>query len=179
MAPETSIKLTYEDYAAIPDDGRRHEIIDGEHYVNPAPNFKHQVVLVRLVTALYQHVSDRRLGHVVPAPFDVILSEHDVVQPDIVFISHARAHLLTPANMQGAPDLLVEVLSTNRSYDERVKYRLYEHAGILEYWIVNPFDDTIKAFRLANKKYALVDLGDLITSPLLPGFQLRVADLFV
>ncbi|MGZ5441840.1 MAG: Uma2 family endonuclease [Thermoanaerobaculia bacterium] len=179
MAAEASIKLTYEDYLAIPDDGRRHEIIDAEHYVNPAPNLKHQLVSIALSSALHQHVKTNRLGTVIASPFDVVLSQHDVVQPDIIYISHARMHLLTPTNLQGAPDLLIEILSTNRTYDEHVKYRLYERAGVMEYWIVDPFADEVHQFRLANQRYAPVDRGDLLTSPLLPDFQLRIADLFL
>ena len=178
MAFQTSIKLTYEDYASIPDDGRRHEIIDGEHYVNPAPSFKHQIVIARLISALYIHVERHALGIVVPSPVDVVLGRHDIVQPDIIFISHARTHLVTPANLQGAPDLAIEVLSMNRNYDEQVKFALYERAGIPEYWIVDPFADTVRVFRLSNRGYVPVPESDTLTSPLLAGFQLRIADLF-
>ena len=179
MAAETSIKLTYEDYLAIPDDGRRHEIIDGQYGVNPAPNLKHQLVSITLSSALYHHVKANRLGAVIASPFDVVLGEHDVVQPDIIYISQARMHLLTPTNLEGSPDLLVEILSMNRRYDEHVKYRLYERAGIFEYWIVDPSAEQVRVFRLANRRYSPVDLGDHLTTPLLPDFQLRVADLFL
>jgi len=121
MAPQTSIKLTYEDYATIPDDGRRHEIIDGEHYVNPAPNIQHMRLVKKIVRALLPF-EDAGLGEVFFAPSDVVLSMTDVVQPDVLFISAARMHIVVEKNVQGAPDLAVEVLSPfNRAHDERLK----------------------------------------------------------
>lgn len=178
MAPETSIKLTYEDYCAIPNDGRRHEIIDGEHYVNPAPNIRHQLVTMRLASAVHQHVTAHGRGQAIPSPVDVVLSENTVVQPDIVYVSPAREHVITPANVQGAPDLLIEVLSSDRNYDEHVKYKLYEQAGVLEYWIIDPENESAKVFRRAGNRCAPVPVTDTITTPLLPDFRLRIAELF-
>ena len=179
MAPQTSIKLTYEDYAAIPDDGRRHEIIDGEHYVNPSPNTKHQLVSIRLVSTLFYFVRDEGLGHVFNAPFDVVFTEHDIVEPDILFVSNARAHIITDQNIQGVPDLLIEILSpSNHRYDKRVKYETYERAGVPEYWIVDPDEDVIHVYRLHSGKFVAIDTGDTLTSPLLPGFTLLVRELF-
>jgi Uma2 family endonuclease len=178
MAPQTSIKLTYEDYAAIPDDGRRHEIIDGEHYVNPAPNLRHQYILANLGFALHQHVKAHHLGHLYIAPVDVRLGEHMVVQPDIVFVSAGRAHTLTPENVQGIPDFVVEILSSNRSYDERVKYGMYENAGVAEYWIVDPYRNEVKIFRRTGERFVNLPVGETITSPLFPGLTLTLRDLF-
>ncbi|HEX8407561.1 MAG TPA: Uma2 family endonuclease [Thermoanaerobaculia bacterium] len=178
MAPQTSIKLTYEDYATIPDDGRRHEIIDGEHYVNPAPNIKHQTVSMRLAAALYNFVTANSLGQVFHPRIDVVLSEYDVVEPDLLFISNARAHIITAKNIQGAPDLIVEILSSNRDYDERLKYRTYERAGVAEYWIIDPFDDTVTIFRRAGTRFQRIETTDTLTTPLLPGFALSLRSLF-
>lgn len=179
MAPQTSIKLTYEDYAAIPDDGRRHEIIDGEHYVNPAPNIPHQIVLFNVSRALHAFARKHHLGRVLPAAVDVVLNEHDVVQPDVVFISSARAHIVTRTNIQGAPDLVVEILSeSNHRYDERVKFDMYERGGVSEYWIVDPDEYTVKVFRRIGSRLSLVDTADTITTPLLPGFELPLTVIF-
>lgn len=179
MAPQTSIKLTYEDYAAIPDDGRRHEILDGEHYVNPAPNIRHQIISIRLSTALHGFVQTHRLGYVFAAPTDVVLSEHDVVVPDVVFVSNARADLLTEANIQGPPDLVVEILSSStRRYDTRLKFDMYERAGVGEYWIVDPDEDVVTVFRREGERFRRVDPGDTITTPLLPGFALPLSAIF-
>lgn len=179
MAAETSIKLTYEDYLAIPDDGRRHEIIDGEYYVNPAPNIKHQIVVMNLSERLSPFVRGRGLGRVLCAPCDVLLGEHGILQPDVLFVSMERMSIVTPDNVQGAPDLVIEVLSSNRDYDERVKYQAYELAGVSEYWIIDTGNESARVFRRSGGKFAPVPIdGDILTTPLLPNFQLRVADLF-
>ena len=178
MAPQTSTKLTYEDYLLLPDDGRRHEIIDGEHYVSPSPNTEHQRIIKRLVEALLP-LEKRGLGEVFFAPFDVVLSMFDIVQPDVLFITASRADILTKKNVQGAPDLVVEVLSeSNRAYDLQVKHKTYERLGVDEYWIVDPEDRSVKVFRRAGARFAVAAIGDTLTSPLLPGFALPLRDLF-
>jgi Uma2 family endonuclease len=179
MAPQTSTKLTYEDYLVLPDDGRRHEIIDGEHYVNPSPNTQHQRVLRRLAFAMSDHIEEHRLGELFFAPFDVVLTDFDVVEPDIIFLSNARAHILTDKNIQGVPDLLVEVLSSNRRYDKRVKYDAYERAALGEYWIVDPDDEVVEVYRHDGRRFARIEVTDTLSSPLLPGFHMNVHDLFV
>jgi Uma2 family endonuclease len=178
MAPQTSIKLTYEDYAAIPEDGLRHEIIDGEHYVNPAPNIRHQIISMRLSMAIGNVVYGDGLGHLFAAPTDVALTKHDIAQPDLFFIRNTNAHILAEKKIVGVPDLVIEILSSNRDFDERVKYRSYERAGVPEYWIVDPFDDAVNVFRRAGDRFQRVDLGDTLTTPLLPGFALSLQKLF-
>jgi Uma2 family endonuclease len=178
MAPATSTKLTYEDYRLIPDDGRRHEIIDGEHYVNPAPNTKHQMVVHNIAFHMWTFVRPRRLGRVFTAPYDVVLAMFDVVEPDIVFVSSARKHIITEANITGAPDLVVEVLSTNHAYDEVVKFKRYDAMGIAEYWIADPQREMMKIYRRAAGRFALAETHDSVTTPLLPGFSLAVRDIF-
>jgi len=178
MASQTSVKLTYEDFAAIPDDGLCHEIIDGEHYVNPSPNLRHQLISIRLSSALFSFVSEHRLGHVYTAPLDTLLSQHDIVNPDIIFVSNANAHVLTAPNIKGVPDLLIEILSSNRDYDRKKKYRLYERVGVQEYWIVDPFEDAVDVYRRQDDRFVRVDPADTLTTPLLPGFTLPLRDLF-
>lgn len=179
MAPQTSIRLTYEDYCAIPDDGRRHEIIDGEHYVNPSPVTRHQLISIRLVIALGSHVYDRGLGYVFHAPLDVVLSKHNVVEPDVIFVSPARTHIITTENIQGAPDLLVEILSgSHPEYDTRLKYQTYERHGVGEYWIVDPHANTIAIHRRSGSSFVQAETGDVLTTPLLPEFALPLAQLF-
>jgi Uma2 family endonuclease len=175
---QTSTKLTYEDYALLPDDGLRHEIIDGEHYVNPAPNTKHQIVSFNIAFALRAHVKPRGLGSVFIAPYDVVLSDVDVVQPDVVFVSTAQMSRITDANLQGAPDLAVEVLSpSNRNYDAVVKRERYDALGVGEYWIVDPERETVKVYRRADNLVP-VESADPLTTPLLPGFALTLAEIF-
>jgi Uma2 family endonuclease len=178
MAPQTSIKLTYEDYASIPDDGRRHEIIDGEHYVNPAPTGYHQLILGNVLFALERHVRSHHTGRVVTSPVDVALSEFDIVQPDILFMRAGRTHLIGKI-VKGVPDLVIEILSdSNRRYDVRTKYEIYERAGVAEYWIVDPDELGVRVFRREGDRFAPVEVGDTITSPLLPGFALPLSEIF-
>jgi Uma2 family endonuclease len=183
MALGTTTKLTYEDYLHIPEDGRRHEIIDGEHFVNPAPNTKHQQILASLGTALYVFVRERKVGKVFFAPYDTVFSNIDVVQPDILFVSSARLDLINAANLKGAPDLAVEILSENRRYDEIIKKKLYERHGVLEYWIADPDLDSVKIYRRSGEGFApaeilSVETGGTLTTPLLPGFSVPIEDVF-
>jgi Uma2 family endonuclease len=178
MAPATSTKLTYEDFCLLPDDGRRHEIIDGEHYVNPAPNTKHQMVCQNIASPMWTYARAHRLGHVFSAPYDVVLTTFDIVEPDIIFVSRARKHIITAANIVGAPDLVVEVLSTNHAYDKVVKFKRYDAMGIAEYWIADPQRETMKIYRRVSGRFALVESGDPLTTPLLPGFTLAYRDIF-
>jgi Uma2 family endonuclease len=123
---ERSALLTYDDYVLFPDDGRRHEIIDGEHTVTPAPFLRHQALVRRFILALGAVIERGGLGELFPAPVDVLLTRHDIVQPDLVFIAKERLDILTEANVQGAPDLVIEILSpATRRKDEGEKRELY------------------------------------------------------
>jgi Uma2 family endonuclease len=175
-------KLTYEDYVLFPEDGQRHEIIDGEHYVSPAPIPKHQLVLVELTTSLNSFVKPRRLGRILAAPTDVLLSRHDIVQPDLLFISNERASILNDKNIQGAPDLMIEILSkSTRKLDEDLKPGRYEQLGVREYWIVDPIAEWVRVFRKEGeslRQMAELSVGDVLTTPPLPGLEIPLRDLF-
>ncbi len=176
--------LNYDDYCLIPDDGRRHEIIHGVHYVSPSPRTKHQRILGNLYFLMEQFVRETKAGIVMLSPYDVVFSYHDVVQPDLLFIIPERAAVLTEKNAQGAPDLVIEILSEgNRRHDEVVKRKLYEGFGVKEYWIVDPELETIKVYRLEGDRFVRaadlsVEAGDELVSPLLPGFRRRLAEVF-
>lgn len=134
-------KWTYDDYLLFPEDGRHHEILDGKLYVTPSPHTKHQRVSRNLLLALASFLKQSSLGEVYDAPFDVVLSETDVVQPDLLVILTERLGIVTEKNVQGAPDLLIEIVSeTTRRTDEIVKRKLYERRGVRECWIVDPRD---------------------------------------
>lgn len=175
-------KLTYEDYVLFPEDGQRHEIIDGEHYVSPAPTPKHQRVSMRLSIRVGGFVEKHSLGEVLAAPTDVLLSRHDVLQPDILFISNERARIVAEKNVQGAPDLVVEILSSStRKLDERIKPARYELLGVSEYWIVDPLADRVHVFRPEGesfRKAAELSGDDVLTTPLLPGLEIPLRYLF-
>lgn len=177
-------KLTYEDYLLFPDDGNRHEILDGEHFVTAAPYPKHQRVLRELLFGLHAFLREHRLGEVYSAPLDVVLSRHDVVQPDLLFISNERMPILTEKNLQGAPDLAIEILSaTTRRLDEGIKLERYERFGVLEYWLVDPSRAMVRIYRRAGEHLRTeaeltVAAGDRLTSPLLPGLEIPLVEIF-
>ena len=111
MPRDASTKLTYEDFLNFPDDGRRHELIDGEHYVTPSPNTRHQRLVARLFDAIYDHLKGRPGGEVFLAPFDVVISNFDVVEPDLLFVAADQSAILTDKHVRGAPALVIEILS--------------------------------------------------------------------
>jgi len=179
------VRLTYDDLVHFPDDGMRHELIDGEHCVTPAPSWKHQTIVGNLYVHIWNYLKQHPVGRVCMAPFDVVFSNFDVVEPDVLFISSARVpEVLTAKNLQGAPDLVVEVGSpSTRRRDEQIKRELYERAGVSEYWLVDPERDAIRVFGLANGRYGPAreltsDHGDVLTTPLLPGLELPLAAVF-
>ncbi|MGE3978165.1 MAG: Uma2 family endonuclease [Nitrospira sp.] len=185
MATQTShLRLTYEDYRLIPDDGKRHELIEGEHYMSPSLSIKHQRLSGRLFAALYAFLQQHPVGEVFAAPCDVVLSDVDVVQPDLIFVATAQAAIVTEANIRGIPTLVVEILSEgNRKLDETIKRQRYEHYGIPEYWIIDPALDQVKMYRLADGRYGPASVLSLeaqeqLTTPLLPALNLPLATLF-
>ncbi len=179
-----STKLTYDDLVLFPDDGKRHELVDGEHFMTPAPGTGHQWVAQRLNALLYQFVEANGLGRVYFAPLDVVLTRHDVVEPDLLFVSKQRLGIITAPNIQGAPDLVVEILSpTSRRHDEVRKLALYDRAGVTEYWLVDPEAETVKAFRRQGAHFGRPELlsaryGDVLRTPLLPGLEIRLTAIF-
>ncbi len=178
---QAKVRYTYNDYLLLPED-KRHEILDGEIHVVPAPSIKHQRILVDLFDALLHHVRRRQLGEVLPAPVDVLLSSEDVVQPDIVFVLKERATLIGDANIKGAPDLVVEILSpTNRDKDTRLKRKTYARFGVQEYWIVDPDKQTVEILVWSKTGYVAAGTfskSETLTSPLLPDLKLPLSNVF-
>ena len=176
--------LTYDDYCLIPDDGNRYEVIEGVLHMSPSPIVRHQQVLFNLSGLFYAWGKEVNVGTVLSAPMDVVLSKHNVVQPDILYIRQERASIIEKRNVQGAPDLLIEILSEgNRHHDEVKKRALYESFGVLEYWIVDPVLETINVYRLEEAQFTRaaewsLEAGDVIASPLLPGFECRLEEVF-
>jgi Uma2 family endonuclease len=184
-AAGSAVKLTYDDFVHFPEDGLRHELIDGEHYVSPSPDIKHQLVVGAIFTAIWNAVQPQRTGQVFVAPFDVLFSQFDVVEPDILYITQARlAQILTEKHVRGAPDLVVEVGSPGtRRRDERQKLRLYERFGVSEYWVVDTDLDLVKVNRLVDGRYVQapelsLDQGDVLTTPLIPGLEIPLVRVF-
>ena len=178
-------RLTYDDLARMPDDGMRHEIIDGVHYVTPSPVVRHQRIVRRLSVAIANYLDvNLDVGEVFGASVDIVLTRRDVVVPDVVFVAADQRSILTEPNIQGAPALVVEVLSPGtKKRDLGIKKDLFDRGGVREYWIVDPEGNTVTIFRRGGdgslaKAQSLLDDGDVITTPLLPGFSLAIERLF-
>lgn len=150
----TRVILTYADYGAIPNDGRRYELHGGELSVTPAPGTRHQRVVGALFALLREHVIARRLGEVFVSPIDCILSDTSVVQPDVVYVEGARLTAVSDRGIEGAPTVVVEVLLPSTiQIDRSVKGQLYAKHRVPYYWIVDPDRQTIEAFELAGEGY--------------------------
>jgi Uma2 family endonuclease len=173
----TTALMTYDDYVALPDDGNRYEVIDGELLLVPAPNEFHQRVSMNLTLILGPFVRTMKLGDLYYAPFDVVLSDTNIVQPDILFISAARSAVITERNVQGSPDLVVEILSASQpGRDEVTKRRLYTEFDVAEYWIVDPGRRTVRVFKAGELVAELAE--GMLTTPLLPGLEIPLAAIF-
>lgn len=177
-------KLSYQDFLLFPEDGKRHELLGGDHLVTPSPSTKHQRVSRNLMCFMDSYLRRSKAGEVFAAPMDVVLSDLDVVEPDLLFISREKSSIITEKNIQGSPDLVIEIVSkSTQRIDSLVKRKLYERCGIQEYWLVDPELKTVDVCRLANGKYvrqaALSQEDDsILKTPLMPGFQLRLSDIF-
>jgi len=179
-------RLTYEDFVHFPDDGMRHELIDGVHYVTPSPAFQHQVLLGRIHLAIGNLIERHpQLGMVLLSPFDIVVTPWDVVEPDLMFIAADQMAIVTEQNLQGAPALVVEILSpSTRRRDRGIKRELFDRGGVREYWVVDPKAMAVTVYR-RNADRGLVPMATLnntedvvLRTPLLPGFTLTLAKLF-
>ena len=165
--------LTYHDYAALPADGRRYEIHDGELSVTPAPSPRHQMCVANLFLVLNNHVRSNGLGVVLFAPLDVILGGGtSIVQPDLVYLANDRVTAISHRGIEGPPTLAVEVLSpSSAGVDRANKQRLYARHGVPFVWLVDPDARAVEAYRLEEDRYALA-LRAASTTPVdLPPFQ--------
>ena len=181
----SGLKLTYDDFLLFPDDGKRHELIDGEHYVTASPNTKHQQVLLNLTLVIGTWLEAHPIGRMFFAPFDVVFSDFDIVEPDLLYLSNGRmADVVTPQHVRGAPELVVEVASpSTRSRDETIKRRLYERCEVSEYWVVDSDIDVVRVYRRSGEGFGRAmefrrDAGDVLATPLLPGLELSLARIF-
>ena len=181
MGVPESLRFTYEDYLLTPDD-RRYELVDGDLLLTPAPTPYHQTVGLNLGYRLKEFVDARGLGQVFLAPCDVVLSRYDVVQPDVFFIRADRVSIVGEKNIQGAPDLVIEVLSpSTEKRDPEMKAKLYARSGVRELWIVDPVSKTVELYAgtgAAFRREALFTIGDTARSPLLPGLEIPLARVF-
>ncbi len=180
-------KLTYEDYAKTPE-GERWELIDGElisEALTMAPSAKeaHQRNQMRLGSRMFFFADEEDLGRVY-SDFDVVLSDADTVRPDLLFVSKKRLHIITADNVQGAPDLVVEIRSpsTTARQDWTTKRELYARHGVKEYWLVDPEAATVAILLFDDGELKVTGVfgeGESITSTVLEGFSIALADIFL
>ncbi|HHM04808.1 MAG TPA: Uma2 family endonuclease [Gammaproteobacteria bacterium] len=184
--PDPNIRFTYEDYRSLCDAAdQRYELMDGEIVMVPAPTTRHQRVSRELEYLILNHVKKHDLGEVFDAPVDVVLGkgkDRQVVQPDIVFVAKERAGIVAEAAIEGAPDLVVEILSpSTEEWDRRYKKAVYARYGVREYWLVAPDTETIEVYVLEQD--ALMPSGvfaehEPVVSRLWPDLALDPKEIF-
>jgi len=179
-------RISAAEFLRWPDDGSHQELINGVHYVTPSPKLTHQELVGRLHLAIGNFLTTRRhLGRLFVARLDVVLSDYDVVEPDLLFVAGDQQSILTKANVQGAPALVIEILSpSTRRRDGGIKRKLYEERGVREYWLVDPKKYQISVCQRA-KDGSLPTVATVtaaadehLETPLLPGFVLSISELF-
>jgi Uma2 family endonuclease len=176
--------LTNADLECLPEDGKRYELIEGELYVSTAPDLMHQRAMGKIYAAFAKYLEQNPIGEILFGP-GVILSDYDGVIPDLVYLSNQRREEIASGDrIYGAPNLVIEVLSPgtqNSERDRKLKLKLYAKFGVEEYWIADPRARSIEAYRRENKTLKIFTTfasDETITTPLLPGFECHVANLF-
>jgi Uma2 family endonuclease len=169
-------KLTYRDYLLLPDDGKRYEIIDGDLHMTPSPTTRHQIIVGLFLHHLMTHLETHPIGTVFTAPYDVVLSDTDVVEPDLVVVLNDGRARITEKNVQGPPDIIIEILSPGTAARDRdLKRKRYERFGVQEYWLVDPDQNALEILALKDRQYVQVCRAARpaqCTSALLPGLVL-------
>jgi Uma2 family endonuclease len=178
---------TYEDYLRLPDDGRRYEVLRGVLYVSPAPSVRHQFAVAELGRLLGNFVAKHELGLLLPAPVDILLPRNlaTPVQPDLVFLPGPRRAGAWGANFAGVPPLVIEVLSpSSRRVDQKVKLAIYQEAGVLEYWLVDPQERAVVVYVLSEDRKSYIELhrasaGQTVGSSVLSGLEIELDEIFL
>jgi Uma2 family endonuclease len=181
--PPPQGQWTYEDWLRLPDDGWQYEVIKGVLYMVPTPTTTHQRVCFNLALGLGTFVRERRLGEVFTAPVDVYLPDQETpVQPDLLFIAAGRREIIRERGIEGAPDLVIEVLSPRTWWrDRRVKLPLYEETGVPECWLVDPQSRSVEVYHREGATYSLLGhwtIGETVRSAVL-GCEVVVDDILV
>jgi len=172
---------TYEDYCRLPADGWIYEVIEGELFMSPAPLIRHQKSSGKIFAMFLSFAEEPDAGEPYISPIDVILpSLATPVQPDVIFVTKERLDILKEERVEGAPDIVVEVLSPwNWIVDRRSKFTIYAKAGVREYWLVDPKAQTIELYVLRSNAYALIGkygIGETVCSEVLSGFAVKVEE---
>ncbi|HLQ28725.1 MAG TPA: Uma2 family endonuclease [Ktedonobacteraceae bacterium] len=174
---------TYDDYAALPDDGNRYEIVNGVLIMAPAPSPEHQSIAVRIAYYMFPHIDLAGIGKLFTAPIDVDLGPKNVFQPDIVVMLNNHLDRVQEKKIVGAPDLVVEIASpSTAAYDRLTKYEKYAHAGITEYWIVKPTRRTVEVLVLEGEEYRSLGIfrgEQTLPSRIVPNLPVGVERFFI
>ncbi|HSE63042.1 MAG TPA: Uma2 family endonuclease, partial [Thermoanaerobaculia bacterium] len=184
MATTAFRKVSYAELQELPrNDSRIVELIEGEIFMTPSPNTRHQRAAGRLFRALSDFVERNELGEVFIAPYDIVFSKWTALEPDLLFIRRERFSIITEANVQGVPDLVIEILSPSRkAYDRRKKLTVYEKAGVPELWYFDPEDGTAEILELGSGgRYVLaarLSGNDAIVTKILPKLALTLGEVF-
>jgi Uma2 family endonuclease len=173
---------TYDDYAALPDDGNRYEIVNGVLVMAPSPTPEHQSIAVRIAYYMFPHIELAGIGRLFTAPIDVDLGPKSVYQPDLVIVLNTHLDRVAEKKITGAPDLVIEVASpSTAAYDRLTKYEKYAHAGITEYWIVKPTSHTVEVLVLEGEEYRSLGIfrgEQTVLSRIMPNFPIGVEKFF-
>ncbi|MGH7959646.1 MAG: Uma2 family endonuclease [Opitutaceae bacterium] len=179
-APQTAL-FTAADYREMPDDGRRYQLVAGELFMAPAPNTFHQMVQRNVLCRLENHLRQHPAGTVLGAPCDVYIDEHNVFQPDVLYVTREHADRIQNEGIHGAPDLAVDILSPSSAALDRRKRALLAKAGTNEFWQIDTGLRQLQRFVFAEnaaKPVALIDEPETFTSPLFPGLTVETAEIF-
>jgi Uma2 family endonuclease len=176
------VHMTYADYCTLPSDGKRYEVLEGELVMYPAPSLNHQRVSRKLESILLDHIENNNLGEIFYAPVDVILSETNVAQPDLVFVSREKSSILAEKGISGSPDLMVEILSPGTSRLDRIaKFQMYCTHGVPWYWIVDPDSRSLEEYHLQGGGYvsgASVSGFETFHPGIFPGLEISLSSLW-
>jgi len=174
---------TYQDYLNLPDDGKRYELINGELVMVAAPFTIHQIISGNIEEEIRTFLKQTQMGIMIHSPIDVVLSETNVVQPDIIFISEANSNIIKEKNIQGTPDLVIEILSPSTAYYDIIeKKEIYETFGVKEYWIVDPKKQRIEIFELKGNYFELnqrLNSQGMANSLIMQGFEISLERIFL
>jgi len=182
VTSRAKVRFLASDIWDAPDNGKRYEVIEGEWYMAPAPSWWHQRVLGRLYVRVVSHVERHGLGEVVFAPIGVVLDDENGVEPDLIYIPRDRMHIISERGVEGAPDMVTEVLSPGTAARDRgLKMRRYAAAGVAHYWIVDPANRTLEAYRLGATGYEQEGVdgpGSIFSPTLFPGLEIPLDELW-
>ncbi len=180
MAVAARKRYTYADFLRFPDDGNRHEILDGQWIMTPPPTTDHQLIIMNLIRILASYIERRKLGLLLTSPVGVVLGQTRIVQPDLLFVAKSRRSIVRKDAVHGAPDLMTEVLSpSTASLDRGRKLKAYEGSGVKEYWIVDRASLTVEVHGFGRSpKLRVLQKGQSFESDVVRGLSVRVDDVF-